>query len=797
MDKESQLYGSDLLDYYLRRMGKGALVGAGTASIINLIHNVRSNMADKKERERELDPDEGTIVLTLPRKNASCDKVVATEGPTTKVYPATVNNRQRRDEIGRFGESIAKKAEGDTRSILESIIPKLKELGSKYLKPSQTNEKNWWDRFNTGSPESTQLATGVLLSLAAAGGGYGLADWRYNKYRKGVLKAEEEKAKKEYLDQLTGDFHKYSGYIDRTMCIPELRNLIPVTKQAQAKDPHYGSVVGAYGLLLLSALTGGSAYLTKQILDANRRSMDTDPSYKPPKTTRIVLRSLPASNKHHALSDGSDEEDSKLKLAEDEMNQIKAAFLIIKDVVGNENKLEKNSELKALFDKYDTSVEKIAKVLDRKDVGLLDKEVADVLPKDLAEKIAQETNIYDTFSPQLRAALLRNIRAGMGLQDMRQYMPQSPEDFINKIRGLGGSQDQQEEAKRAARAEFQKLLANNPDAAYDIIREMGPSAEQLTSGGNANPENLLNTMLGNMYDQNLDINKHVNKFKYGPDYDNIQKMYYSPIPTGIRSGELNPDDFHRRFRPYSRSGGPPKGRAPTTPIADYMKQNPNEATDIKSLMYDEIGSNRALQDTLRAAYKGPGADLLKNMPDTFSRSLVKYKAQRAIDPVRYRGASVFPGARHPDLMPQPNPEGGSPLPSKVQQLEAGGMDTSRTSLGQENRVMNPPPPPAKPPIAATGQPVDIPEPKVAALRTIKDIAMLGILGDSIGDKLSPKVVTPDPRQVEEQAEKETDKIVITPKGEAAEAYLTPIRARIIRKAIKNMLAEDLSRQRVV
>ena len=46
----------------------GALVGAGAASLVNLVHHINMLRADRRRRRQPTDTDENTIVITRPKR---------------------------------------------------------------------------------------------------------------------------------------------------------------------------------------------------------------------------------------------------------------------------------------------------------------------------------------------------------------------------------------------------------------------------------------------------------------------------------------------------------------------------------------------------------------------------------------------------------------------------------------------------------------------------------------------------------------------------------------------------------
>jgi len=367
MDKQSQLKTPQALAYYTQRAAAGGGIGATVAALVSLVHSMRTGIKERAEAKNELEPDENTIVLTLPSKKAfvndgPCNKIKKKEGSKTKHTAAVYNDQFRNPPNGRFSNKI-----------------------NKYAEDKATADQKVW---------------ATIFAILGGAGGYMGVNSVYNKYRKNYLNKELERSKKEYLDQVIPQMNKVSGFVEKAFGFDTVRNRINgQTKKAQFTGfRDYASSLGkkvgikatdnalAYALLFLLAGTGGTAYLTKRILDAHRERLEGDSyTYRPPKLNRVIFKSQPGTIESPETSDAP----IASSMTPEEEDHVKAAFWVIHDVVSGRNCLDKQPDLASIFKQHNTSVEKIAEKLD-KSTDIFDKEVIDEMPPSLSSSIVKQ-----------------------------------------------------------------------------------------------------------------------------------------------------------------------------------------------------------------------------------------------------------------------------------------------------------------------------------------------------------------------------------------------------------------------
>lgn len=421
MNKKAEpLKGKDLLNYYLHGSYGAvpmALGGAGVGSIIAALHAIRTNVAKHKERDRANDPDEDTIVITLPGKSA---EVKASKG-----------------------ECSESKTKEET---------KIREAESnEYHQPRDSVTMRFGSKTAQDKPSATQATIKALLALGSVYGGYRLSSGIYDKLLQRRLKKELEEVQEGYLDQTYGnipEFNKYSGFVDRLYDSKGLRDRLE--KQAQRKPVPKADLfasIGATPLIMMALALGGTSYLTKRIADAQLAAAEKE-EYNPPRPKRIVVKTLrpkpllAAKQVEEPLISDTDEEeeDDIWKVAKDnnisegEINQIKAAFWVVYDVVSGKNNLSKSAGLTKDLKKYNTSIEKIAEVLDSDEGELLSDAFNKVLPEEIAEKIANE-GMYSYFfkRAQFPGTIGDWVDKGIGvIRDVKNKVVEVGEDLAFK-----------------------------------------------------------------------------------------------------------------------------------------------------------------------------------------------------------------------------------------------------------------------------------------------------------------------------------------------------------------------------
>lgn len=274
----------------------GALTGAGIASALSLAHLIRQA---RKNRNRELsqETDENTIVLTLPKRAfAPGDEEEGVQYDKMPVAEEDANGTDRSENTVENPKGMATSPKAGKKQTkgkkVKADYPRLCTM------ESRKNQLRYTDgRFGMKTANWPTLTA----SLLAAGGGGVLGYQLVNKiYQARRIKAREkelETAREEYLDMLKGA----SPLSDLFMLGEE--------KQAQSERKNTFSTVDyPMGLFALASLlgAGGTAYLTKKILDQYNPDMETP---EDPKLQRIVFR-----------TEGAD------KVASDEGRVVQASF---------------------------------------------------------------------------------------------------------------------------------------------------------------------------------------------------------------------------------------------------------------------------------------------------------------------------------------------------------------------------------------------------------------------------------------------------------------------------------------
>lgn len=286
----------------------GALTGGSAAALINLVRMIRQMNEDRKAKQEPSETDENTIVLTLPRKTA---EVKAEKKEPTRVKKVEV-----------------------TKVALTS--------GPK----SQTRRCDGTIGIKTASNWQT-LTAAVLAAMGSAAAGGAVVNRIYDYRRQKQLEDDLEAAKQEYLDALQGQ-GKMAEALDSFFSYPGM------DKDAQEGGRVFGTLsypIAAAALLTILG-TGGTAYLTKKILDEKLRAA-TEKKLDMPKIKRIVFRSAP---------EESEEEDEELKVAEAEVDAIRASLGVMLDKVGYETKVLETGYVKEAMAKAGTSTIKLLKM---------------------------------------------------------------------------------------------------------------------------------------------------------------------------------------------------------------------------------------------------------------------------------------------------------------------------------------------------------------------------------------------------------------------------------------------------
>jgi len=222
----------------------GAVAGGSAMALLNLFRRAKEMSDERKALLHEPETDEDTIVIRLPPKASECTctkptKVTAVE--TTRRGEASGNGKQfRRVMDGTFGTKTA-----------------------------------------SGWPT---LTAATLAGGAGIGIGAHLVNKIYEKRRLKALKDELEAAQEEYMSSLQGS----------KMAVDSLF-AVPMSKGAQhSESKAFGFLDYPVSMAALLALlgTGGSAYITKKVLDQQFADAESKGLDKP-KLKRIVFQTQP------------------------------------------------------------------------------------------------------------------------------------------------------------------------------------------------------------------------------------------------------------------------------------------------------------------------------------------------------------------------------------------------------------------------------------------------------------------------------------------------------------------------
>lgn len=256
----------------------GALTGAGLASALSLAHMIRQANKERKEQQSDV-TDEGTIVLTLPKRASS---LPAELGVQYDKVPEAEEDKNRRDKSEHT-------VENPRRMATSPKAGKKKKSGKKVRKDSprmatmesRKNQLRYTDgRFGMKTANWPTLTTSLLAAGSGGVLGYKLIDKIYEARRLREREKELEQARQEYLDMLKG-----ASPLDDVFSIPA---------EKTARKRSFSPVDYPMGLMALAAILGGggTAYLTKRILDQYNPDMEVPSD---PKLNRIVFRTEGAS----------------------------------------------------------------------------------------------------------------------------------------------------------------------------------------------------------------------------------------------------------------------------------------------------------------------------------------------------------------------------------------------------------------------------------------------------------------------------------------------------------------------
>lgn len=319
-----------------RYLAGGTLAGAGTAAAINLVQLIKEMDRRRAEAHQPSETDEGTIVLTLPKR---ADTSLSYAGPPSRfilpAYGAQPAGSVKTDgnvgyenvseppaSRGRVNPEQGMAVDASPRQIKTGKIEKSVPVT---VKPGKARPQL---RHHTGtfgnSVKQGNWPTLTLSMLAAGGGGglgYLLVDKIYENRRLKQKQQELETARTEYLDQLS---QKQSTVLEKG-AREQTFNLI---------DLPLG--VAALALILGS---GGTAYFTKKILEESDKAQL--PKVPKPQVKRIIFQSPPGQS-----------EIGEAKAAQDQSEVFDAALGIFCDIVSGEPRVLGHEKVAAHYAKH-------------------------------------------------------------------------------------------------------------------------------------------------------------------------------------------------------------------------------------------------------------------------------------------------------------------------------------------------------------------------------------------------------------------------------------------------------------
>ena len=259
----------------------GLLAGSGSAALINLIHNARALEKERSDlQNQEGTPDENTLVLTLPSHKKAEVSATAAEPHKIKVHE---------------GSKVV------TRFLQDHLTKQTRHYDGEF--GTKQAAKGW-----------PTLTAASLAALGSGTLGAALVDKLYQAKREKQLKEEVERAKQEYMGALSGQ--KQAEALEAIFPIFENE------KQAAEGQSSFGVV--SYPLAAAALLTmlgaGGTAYLTKKVLDAKVQEAE-EQGRDIPKVKRIVFRTAPGGE----------------PLPQADQTAVKAAFALMLDYVSGKS----------------------------------------------------------------------------------------------------------------------------------------------------------------------------------------------------------------------------------------------------------------------------------------------------------------------------------------------------------------------------------------------------------------------------------------------------------------------------
>lgn len=304
-----------------RAFGGGLLTAGGAFALMNAARHVAQQRRDAAKAREKTETDEGTIVLTLPRRvtKAAEDAVPSATAPTAITMPTSDElaltegiNQWKSKETGKFGPGY-----------------------SNLTTDTKTAQKADW-----------QTLTAAILAGLGGGavGAYGV-NKMYDKYREGRLKAKLDAAKQEYMDLLSGGEVKGASVIEHVLGCRDALDAVAAARDDGTKQAGRTFGMLDYPIGYAAAMTilgaGGMAYITKRVLDERKKEIENE-GFKPPKIQRIVFRTEP-------------EADLKKRATPADVESVKAGFAIMMDKVGCDTRFVGDPKVVAVMPSGETT----------------------------------------------------------------------------------------------------------------------------------------------------------------------------------------------------------------------------------------------------------------------------------------------------------------------------------------------------------------------------------------------------------------------------------------------------------
>jgi hypothetical protein len=310
----------------------GLLTGGAVASALNLVHMLRELSRQRAGAQGPTETDEGTIVLTLPQKTAAKKRRAA---PTRAKGTSPYKDQYITDgNIGDYNASDPPDGKGLINSEMgikndDSDPTTIKNVEG----PNETttaSKKRRQVRYPSGvygvkTANWPTLTTALLAGGAGGVLGYRLVDKIFEIKRMREKEKELSSARQEYLDMLAGGPKEAS--FDSVFAVP---------MDKEAKRRTFSMIDMPLGIAALAFLlgSGGSAYITKRILD--KMEAEQAPKERKPAVKRIVFRSAEPSGE-------ADLDELKAAQAADEV--FDAALGVYLDVQSGDPKVLTNEKV--------------------------------------------------------------------------------------------------------------------------------------------------------------------------------------------------------------------------------------------------------------------------------------------------------------------------------------------------------------------------------------------------------------------------------------------------------------------